>query len=103
MLKIWRTQERSHSSHGWSDSHHTFSFDSCCAPDAMGFPGLPVINDDTVAPGGGFAADDHEDMEVICYLLEKGLEQRDRLGGASLMRSGDMQRVRTSASPGGRP
>ena len=105
MLKIRRAQERGHSSPGWFDSHHTFSFDSYCDPDAMGLPGLPVINSDTVASCGGCAIHVHEDMEMICYLLKKGLEQRDRFGGGSLIRAGDMQRMSTGtgAGLGGRP
>ena len=105
MLKIRRAQGRCHSSLGWFDSYHTLSFANYYDPDAMGFPGLPVINGDTVASCGGFAIHVHEDMEMICYLQEKGPEQRDGFGGASVIRPGDMQRMSagTSASLGGRP
>jgi redox-sensitive bicupin YhaK (pirin superfamily) len=105
MLKIRRAQECGLSSPGWFDVHHTFSFANYDAPDAMAFPGLPVINGDTVASCGGFAMHGHEDMEMICYLLEKGLEQRDGFGGGSVMRPGDMQLMSagTGAGLGRRP
>ena len=71
----------------------------------MGFPGLPVINGDTVASCGGFAIHVHPDIEIICYLLEQGLEHSGGYGGGSVMRPGDMQRMSagTSAGLGGRP
>ena len=105
MLKIRRAQERGHSSPGRLDSHHTFSFANYYDPYAMGFPGPPDIDCDTVASCGGFAMHGHEDMEMICYLLEKGLEQRDGFGGGSVMRPGDMQLMSagTGAGLGRRP
>jgi redox-sensitive bicupin YhaK (pirin superfamily) len=105
MLKIWRAQERGHSSPGRLDSHHTFSFANYYDPYAMGFPGPPDIDCDTVASCGGFATHGHEDMEIICYLLEKGLEHKERFGDGSVMRPCDVRRMSavTGAGLGGRP
>jgi quercetin 2,3-dioxygenase len=76
---------------GWLDSRHSFSFGHYYDPKHMGFRSLRVINDDTVAPGGGFPSHGHRDMEIISYVVQGGLAHRDSTGGDGVLRRGDVQ------------
>jgi redox-sensitive bicupin YhaK (pirin superfamily) len=59
----------------------------------MGFRSLRVINDDRVAPAGGFGTHAHRDMEIITYVLEGEIAHKDSLGTGSVIRPGDVQKM----------
>lgn len=93
MLNVRKAEDRGSSRISWLDSHHTFSFSNYHDPKWMGFRSLRVINDDTVAPGGGFGTHAHSDMEIITYVLDGALEHKDSIGTGSVIRPGDVQKM----------
>lgn len=93
MIYLRPAGERGHANHGWLDTWHSFSFAHYYDPQYMGVSALQVINDDTVAPGAGFATHGHENMEIISYVLAGGLEHRDSMGFGTVIRPGEVQRM----------
>jgi len=77
----------------WLQSRHSFSFADYFDPDHMNFGALRVINEDTIAPAGGFDTHGHQDMEIISYVLEGALAHRDTLGNELTIGAGEVQRM----------
>lgn len=76
---------------GWLESRHSFSFGGYHDPAHQGHHALKVINDDRVAPGGGFGMHGHRDMEIVSIVLSGALAHRDSLGHEGVVEAGGVQ------------
>ncbi len=88
---LHRSDSRGLADFGWLKSRHSFSFGSYHNAERIHFGALRVLNDDIVAPGGGFGTHAHDNMEIISIPLEGDLEHRDSMGNTAVIRRGDIQ------------
>lgn len=93
MIRIRRSEERGRTHLEWLDSRHTFSFGTYFDPAHTSHRALRVLNDDRVAPGGGFPTHPHREMEILTWVVAGALEHRDSMGNASVLGAGELQRM----------
>ena len=92
MLELRKSQDRGTGKQDWLEARFTFSFGPYQDPEQNGFSDLKLLNDDRVAPGGGFATHSHQDMEVFSYVLAGALEHKDSMGEGSVVTRGRCDR-----------
>ena len=91
MIERRPSDQLGHFQFGWLDTRHHFSFGDYHDPSRMGWGGLRVWNDDEIAPGQGFPAHPHADMEIITYVRDGAITHKDSLGNTGRTEAGDVQ------------
>ena len=80
-----------HADHGWLNARHHFSFANYYDPARMNWGAIRVWNDDEIAPGNGFPAHPHSDMEIVTFVREGAITHQDSLGNKGRTGAGDVQ------------
>jgi redox-sensitive bicupin YhaK (pirin superfamily) len=93
MITVRPAADRGITKFGWLDSRHTFSFGDYYDPRHESFRSLRVLNDDRIAPGGGFGMHPHRDFEIVTYVVAGQVEHRDSLGSGGIIGPGEVQRM----------
>lgn len=84
--------ERGHAKHGgWLESFHSFSFADYFDRNHMHFSALRVINEDFIAPEGGFGMHPHQNMEILTYVLKGAVAHKDSMGNSEIVPAGEFQ------------
>ncbi|HVN69153.1 MAG TPA: pirin family protein [Candidatus Binatia bacterium] len=91
VFDVVRSAQRFHANRGWLDTYHSFSFADYDDPANLNWGALRVFNDDTIAPGTGFPAHPHADMEIVTYVLGGELAHRDSMGNEGVVGPGGVQ------------
>lgn len=88
---FYPADERGRVNLGWLESFHSFSFGQYHDPKKIHFGALRVVNDDTIAGGGGFGTHPHDNMEIVTIPLEGKLAHKDSTGNEGIILKGDVQ------------
>ncbi|QDU19552.1 pirin family protein [Urbifossiella limnaea] len=91
MTALRRGADRGVTRVGWLDARHSFSFGDYFDPARHHYRALRVLNEDRVAPGGGFDTHGHRDMEILTTVLAGQLQHRDSMGNGEVIRPGEWQ------------
>lgn len=93
MITVYPAESAHRFDHGWLKGSHVFSFGEYYDPDNTAFGPMRVCNDDTIAPGRGFGAHPHSDMEIVSIVLSGVLRHEDNLGNVAETTFGGIQRM----------
>lgn len=91
MIKVLPAAERHETDMGWLQSRPVYSFGGYQDPLRSGFGAMRVCNDDRLAPGKGFGAHPHSDMEIVSIVLEGEIRHEDSLGNNVTTSFGEVQ------------
>lgn len=93
MIQVYPAESAHHFDRGWLKGTHSFSFGDYYDPGNTAFGPMRVCNDDIIAPGRGFGAHPHSDMEIVSIVLSGRLRHEDNLGNVAETTFGGIQRM----------
>ncbi|OWA34187.1 pirin family protein [Saccharibacillus sp. O16] len=93
MIQVYPASSRFEYDKGWLKGGHSFSFAEYYDPENVKFGPMRVCNDDVIAPGKGFGAHPHSDMEIVSLILSGKLRHEDSLGNVAVTGFGGVQRM----------
>lgn len=92
-LDVRRDADRFVTDAGDIVTRHSFSYGAHYDPRRIGFGPIRAINTERLAPGAGFAAHQHADVEIVTWVIDGTLRHADSAGGGGLIGPGTVQRL----------
>lgn len=93
MIILRRATDHFHSDAGWLESFHHFSFADFYDPENIHWSTLRVVNEDIIQPAQGFPFHQHDNMEIVTYVISGELTHEDSLGNKGVIKPGVVQRM----------
>lgn len=93
MIRKFPASDRHTTDLGWLRSRPLYPFGDYQDESRQGFGVMRVCNDDYVAPGRGFGAHPHSDMEIVSIVLNGRIRHEDNLGNNVVSGFGEVQRM----------
>ena len=90
---IVRAADRYLTDDGDITTRHSFSYGAHYDPANVGFGPIVAINTECLAPGAGYAAHRHRDVEIVTWVVEGTLRHADTAGGGGVIEPGTAQRL----------
>ncbi len=91
MIKLFRKEEIGKADFGWLKARYHFSFANYYNKDKVRLGSLRVLNDDLIGPHTGFDTHQHNDMEIISYVIDGELTHQDSMGNKRTLKRGNVQ------------
>ncbi|KHL18643.1 UNVERIFIED_CONTAM: hypothetical protein LK11_05890 [Mumia flava] len=88
-----RSDERYVSVRDGITTRHSFSYGDHYDPDNVAFGPLRAVNEELLAPGAGYDAHAHADVEIVTWVLDGALAHADSTGVDGTVRPGEVQHV----------
>lgn len=93
MITLCRAKKRYHDRRRKQDAWLTFYPQNRANPFADGFGILEVLNEVRLSPGAAAPRHPCHDVEIITYIHEGALAQRDSMGRSGVLHAGEFQRM----------
>lgn len=93
MFTVNKSDSRGRTNIDWLNSYHSFSFGDYFNNKKMSFGPIRVLNEDFIAPGGGFPLHPHANMEIITYVISGELAHSDSTGNNETIKAGEFQKM----------
>lgn len=93
MRDIRRAGQRFHTIGEGVETFHSFSYGAHYDPDNIAFGPIVAINTEHIAPGAGYDAHRHTDVEIVTWVLDGLLAHEDSTGAGGEIPPGLAQRL----------
>lgn len=89
-IEVRRANDRFRTERNGITTLHSFSYGGHYDADNIGFGPIIAINEEQVAPAGGYDTHHHADVEIVTWVLEGALAHEDTAGSRGVIAPGTL-------------